>query len=213
MSSHQLATTHAEMHQAASAAKPKSSQTDVSSSLLSAATLGFFGFLVHKYLAHRQQRLQTRSLSIAIDDQHEHSHKHGHQHDHKHGHKHEDSLPALVVCGPSGVGKGTLLKMLLEEFGTNRAQYAVSHTTRTPRAGEVNGQHYHFVSASEFEKLIEQGSMLEHAKVHNNYYGRSSVGIQHVVKSGLFALCLFTRVLSLFSLLFALSIFLDVSMH
>lgn len=87
------------------------------------------------------------------------------------------------MCGPSGVGKGTLLKMLLAEFG-DRAQYAVSHTTRQPRAGEVNGQHYHFVSIPEFEKLIADGAMIEYAKVHANYYGRSSVGIQKLVQAG-----------------------------
>lgn len=95
----------------------------------------------------------------------------------------QEQLAPLVVCGPSGVGKGTLLKMLLAEFGA-RAQYAVSHTTRAPRAGEVNGQHYHFVSIPEFEKLIADGSMIEYAKVHANYYGRSSVGIQHLVQAG-----------------------------
>mmetsp|Transcript_8125 Transcript_8125/g.20736 ORF Transcript_8125/g.20736 Transcript_8125/m.20736 type:complete len:543 (-) Transcript_8125:162-1790(-) len=79
---------------------------------------------------------------------------------------------ALVVCGPSGVGKGTLVRGLLEtapdDFG-----FSVSHTTRPPRPGEKDGDHYHFVSAAEFEAAAAAGEFLEHAHVHGNQYGTS----------------------------------------
>lgn len=75
----------------------------------------------------------------------------------------------LVISGPSGAGKGTLCKELLNQVpGLN---YSVSATTRAPRAGEENGVNYFFYSRPEFEELIAQEEFLEWAQVYNNLYG------------------------------------------
>ena len=76
----------------------------------------------------------------------------------------------IVISGPSGVGKGTVRKALFERVGHN-LEYSVSMTTRAPRAGEVDGKEYFFVTNEEFEKTVKDGNMLEHAKFVNNYYG------------------------------------------
>mmetsp|Transcript_9843 Transcript_9843/g.11221 ORF Transcript_9843/g.11221 Transcript_9843/m.11221 type:complete len:261 (-) Transcript_9843:1524-2306(-) len=89
----------------------------------------------------------------------------------------------LIICGPSGVGKGTLTKKLFEEFG-EKLGISVSHTTRAPREGEVNGKHYHFVPKEIFEKEIEEGLFIEHAHVHNNIYGTSYQSVRDVVSGG-----------------------------
>lgn len=75
----------------------------------------------------------------------------------------------IVFSGPSGVGKGTMLARYME----NRAgiRYSISATTRAPREGEVHGTHYYFLSRPEFETMIMEGQMLEHAKYNDNYYG------------------------------------------
>jgi guanylate kinase len=81
-------------------------------------------------------------------------------------------LPKPVVfAGPSGVGKGTLIKMLMDRFPDGQFGFSVSHTTRKPRDGEENGVHYHFVSVEEMEKEISEGEFIEYAEVHGNYYG------------------------------------------
>ncbi|GMH44962.1 hypothetical protein BSKO_12919 [Bryopsis sp. KO-2023] len=88
----------------------------------------------------------------------------------------------LVVCGPSGVGKGTLIDLLTEEsdgFG-----FSVSHTTREPREGEKNGVQYHFITKAEFEKGISEGQFLEYAQVHENFYGSSKDAVNAVLNSG-----------------------------
>ncbi|CEP03460.1 guanylate kinase [Plasmodiophora brassicae] len=87
----------------------------------------------------------------------------------------------LVVCGPSGVGKGTLIKKLLEQY-PNGFGHSVSHTTRKPRAGEVDGVSYHFVEKSAMEKMIAENKFVEHANVHGNLYGSSITSVQAVQK-------------------------------
>lgn len=74
----------------------------------------------------------------------------------------------IVLSGPSGVGKGSICKSILDKFNS---WYSVSMTTRSPREGEVDGKDYYFVSVSEFEKKIEEDDFLEYAKYNNNYYG------------------------------------------
>lgn len=64
-------------------------------------------------------------------------------------------------------------------------QVSVSHTTRSPRPGEVNGQHYHFVSVDEFKKLISKNAFYEHAQVFDNYYGTSEVAIDEQLTQGI----------------------------
>jgi guanylate kinase len=75
----------------------------------------------------------------------------------------------LVVTGPSGVGKGTLIRDLLERVPD--LTLSVSATTRPPRPGEVDGRDYHFLSEEEFEKRLVAGDFLEHAMYAGNHYG------------------------------------------
>ena len=88
------------------------------------------------------------------------------------------------MCGPSGVGKGTLLKrvkeLLPDTFGV-----AVSHTTRKPRPGEIDGVAYNFTTKEEFEKGIKAGHFVEYADVNGNYYGTSIQGIDNVSSQNL----------------------------
>lgn len=74
----------------------------------------------------------------------------------------------IVLSGPSGVGKGTICNVLLNELD---AWYSVSMTTRNIRDGEVDGVNYYFVSKEEFEKRIEEGKLLEYNIYNGNYYG------------------------------------------
>jgi guanylate kinase len=80
-----------------------------------------------------------------------------------------ESTPILVITGPSGVGKGTLIKGLLEEVPG--LELAVSATTRSPREGEVNGVDYHFLSEEDFDRRVAAGEFVEHAEYAGNRYG------------------------------------------
>ena len=71
----------------------------------------------------------------------------------------------LVVSGPSGCGKGTVLKEVMQQ---QDLYYSVSLTTRAPRPGEVDGVQYHFVSKEQFEEMIAQDEVLEHAEFCGN---------------------------------------------
>lgn len=75
----------------------------------------------------------------------------------------------IVISGPSGVGKGTVLGIMMEKRKDLR--FSVSATTRSPRPGEVDGVHYYFVTREEFEKMIAAGEMLEYDEHAANYYG------------------------------------------
>jgi guanylate kinase len=75
----------------------------------------------------------------------------------------------LVVTGPSGVGKGTLIRRLLERLP--EFELSVSATTRPPRPGEVEGRDYHFLTLEEFERRLARGEFLEHAVYAGNMYG------------------------------------------
>lgn len=75
----------------------------------------------------------------------------------------------LVISGPSGTGKGTLIERLMKEDPT--LVFSVSATTRAPRPGEINGVHYHFVSNEEYDQLVAEGAFVEYATVHGNRYG------------------------------------------
>lgn len=89
----------------------------------------------------------------------------------------------LVVSGPSGVGKSTLLSKLFIEF-KEELYFSISSTTRSPREGEINGKHYFFVTQQEFEQGIENEEFLEWAKVHKNYYGTSLKQTQNALEKG-----------------------------
>lgn len=88
----------------------------------------------------------------------------------------------FIISAASGTGKTTLVSRLL----ANRAELrvSVSHTTRPPRKGETNGQHYHFVSKEKFEKMIAENAFLEHADVFGNYYGTSFQSINTLLEQG-----------------------------
>ena len=88
----------------------------------------------------------------------------------------------LVVSGPSGAGKGTVLKRLLEE--NSNVVYSISATTRRPREGELNGVHYHFVSKDEFCGMIDNGEMLEYASYNQNYYGTPLRAVEDARREG-----------------------------
>lgn len=85
----------------------------------------------------------------------------------------------IVISGPSGVGKGTLIAKLMEEFPSTFG-FSVSHTTRAPRGKEMNGVHYHFTDRSKMEKDIQDGKFLEYALVHGNLYGTSIEAVEVV---------------------------------
>lgn len=97
------------------------------------------------------------------------------------------SCPPLVMCGPSAVGKGTLIDMAMKEF-SSAFMKKISHTTRKPRAGEVNGVHYHFTTKEKMTQEISEGKFIEHAEVHGNMYGTSVDSVQSIADKG--AICL-----------------------
>ena len=82
----------------------------------------------------------------------------------------------FVVSAPSGAGKSSLVNALLNR--DSGISLSISHTTRAPRPGEVNGQHYHFVDVASFQAMQAQDGFLEHAHVHGNYYGTSKSWIE-----------------------------------
>lgn len=89
----------------------------------------------------------------------------------------------IVLSGPSGVGKSTLLKKLFADY-PNDFGFSVSHTTRDPRPGEVRGQSYHYVTRDEFEHLVQQGAFLEHAQFGGNRYGTTAKAVADVATEG-----------------------------
>ncbi|MBW4562987.1 MAG: guanylate kinase [Mojavia pulchra JT2-VF2] len=88
----------------------------------------------------------------------------------------------IVLTGPSGVGKGTLMRALLQRHP--ELYYSVSMTTRSPRPGEIDGKNYYFVSRSKFEQLAAQGEFLEWAEFAGNAYGTPREAVLNQVSSG-----------------------------
>lgn len=88
----------------------------------------------------------------------------------------------FVVAAPSGAGKSSLVKALMELDA--RLFHSISHTTRPPRGQEVHGREYYFVSDSQFEQMIAQGTFLEWAHVHGNRYGTSRLAIEERIAQG-----------------------------
>jgi guanylate kinase len=82
----------------------------------------------------------------------------------------------IVLTGPSGVGKGTLLRSLLKNHP--ELYLSISVTTRSPRPGEVNGRDYFFVTRNEFERLVANGELLEWAEFAGNYYGTPRAAVE-----------------------------------
>jgi len=88
----------------------------------------------------------------------------------------------IVLSGPSGSGKGTLLAKFFEAWPN--AAYSVSATTRAPRPGEVEGRHYFFMDKPRFEELIEKGEFVEYANYAGNYYGTPLKKVQELREQG-----------------------------
>ncbi|KAK3258952.1 guanylate kinase [Cymbomonas tetramitiformis] len=93
------------------------------------------------------------------------------------------SIRPVVIAGPSGVGKGTLIAKLMEEF-KNIFGFSVSHTTRDPRPGEEDGVHYNFTTRDSMEGEIKEGKFIEFADVHGNFYGTSKAAVDKVADAG-----------------------------
>lgn len=86
----------------------------------------------------------------------------------------------LIVSGPSGAGKSTLLRMLPEgDF-----YFSVSHTTRNPRPGEIDGKDYYFIDRKTFLEMLERGEFLEWIEVHSNFYGTAKSEIEKAFSQG-----------------------------
>jgi guanylate kinase len=88
----------------------------------------------------------------------------------------------IVLTGPSGVGKGTLVKALLQRHP--KLHLSVSVTTRSPRPGEVNGQHYCFVDRSQFEQMVDDRELLEWAEFAGNCYGTPRRPVEQQIQAG-----------------------------
>lgn len=89
-----------------------------------------------------------------------------------------------IVSAPSGAGKSSLINALLADIG-DKAKVSVSHTTRAPRPGEVDGSHYYFTNQEEFKKLISEDTFLEYAQVFDNFYGTSKTMIEKELAAGI----------------------------
>jgi len=88
----------------------------------------------------------------------------------------------FIVAAPSGAGKTTLVRKLLEHDPA--VQLSISYTTRPPRAGEQDGREYNFVDAATFRAMRERGDFLEWAEVHGNFYGTSRVWLEEQMRAG-----------------------------
>ena len=94
----------------------------------------------------------------------------------------DSDLILLIISSPSGAGKTTLTRRLLQEFSDFR--FSVSHTTRLPRSNEVDGQDYHFVSEEMFRQVLDDDGFAEWAEVHGNLYGTSVAEIDRARAAG-----------------------------
>lgn len=90
----------------------------------------------------------------------------------------------IILSGPSGVGKGTVRKYLIEQLGMS-FYYSISMTTRAPRNGEENGKDYYFVTPEEFQKKIDEGNLLEWAEFVNNRYGTPRDIVESYLEKGI----------------------------
>src|SRR5262245_7572666 len=93
----------------------------------------------------------------------------------------------VIVSSPSGAGKTTLTRRLLDEFGTGaepQLAFSVSYTTRPRRPGEVEGRDYHFVDSAQFEDMARRGEFAEHAIVFGNRYATAQAPVEAALGEG-----------------------------
>ena len=88
----------------------------------------------------------------------------------------------IILSGPSGAGKGTICKALLEK--SDNLFLSVSATTRKPRAGELDGINYHFISKEDFKDRIAQDGFIEYAEVYGNFYGTPQANVEQMLEDG-----------------------------
>ncbi len=89
----------------------------------------------------------------------------------------------FIISAPSGAGKTSLVRALLDSMGSE-LQLSISHTTRYPRPGEVDGKDYHFVDTKTFEQMVAGKAFLEHAQVFDNFYGTARVSVEAQLANG-----------------------------
>jgi guanylate kinase len=90
----------------------------------------------------------------------------------------------VIISGPSGSGKGTVVKSLCKHMQGNDYALSISVTTRNPREGEVNGRDYFFTSEDDFHKMREENALLEHAVYVGNYYGTPKEYVEKQIEQG-----------------------------
>ncbi|MDT9190387.1 MAG: guanylate kinase [Limnospira sp. PMC 894.15] len=88
----------------------------------------------------------------------------------------------IVITGPSGVGKGTIIRSLLQKYP--QLHLSVSVTTRSPRPGEVHGKDYFFVTRDRFQQMVQQQELLEWAEFAGNFYGTPRLAVQDKIQQG-----------------------------
>ena len=88
----------------------------------------------------------------------------------------------FIISAPSGAGKTSLIKCALESL--DNVSVSISHTTRLPRPGELDGINYHFISKHEFDYMRKRSKFLEYAEVHGNYYGTSRDYVEKILLKG-----------------------------
>ncbi|WP_066893899.1 guanylate kinase [Clostridium nigeriense] len=88
----------------------------------------------------------------------------------------------IVISGPSGAGKGTICKALLEKH--DNIYISVSATTRSPREGEIEGVNYYFLTKEAFEEKVKENGFIEYANVHGNFYGTPKVNVEKMLEEG-----------------------------
>ncbi|WP_300383977.1 guanylate kinase [Clostridium sp.] len=88
----------------------------------------------------------------------------------------------IVISGPSGAGKGSICKELIEKH--NNIYISVSATTRSPRIGEIEGVNYYFLKRDEFEEKVKNNGFIEYANVHDNYYGTPKLNVEKMINEG-----------------------------
>ncbi|MGL5955167.1 MAG: guanylate kinase [Brevinema sp.] len=94
-----------------------------------------------------------------------------------------DHKKVIVISGPSGVGKTTMYKKILQEYSSDLS-FSISATTRKIRDGESEGKDYYFLSLQEFQRFIDEDQFIEWAEVHHNYYGTLKSEVYRIWKEG-----------------------------